>query len=354
VSPRPAPDATPPDGDRPTAEPARPVPAATVVLLRPAPGGVEVLLTRRPATMAFGPDIHVFPGGRVDPADADPAVLGAAGISAATAAANLGLGVAPDGGMTPSVALAHHVAAVRETAEETGIAIGAADLISLTRWVTPISLARRFDVRFFAAFVPPGTEPGGGSDEVAEAIWLRPDIALAAARRAEMEIWQPTFVTLQQLGALGALAGPVKVRAAFAVGEAAGGPAIERRGPDLARVDAAWAAGIPGRRATGWLVGAREVVVVDPADPTGETSDAIRSEVAAAGGRLAGVVVTSLAPERHAGVEMLAHGLGLPVAAAAGTVDWAPYPVVDVASGEALPFGERGITLEGLRKLSVV
>jgi glyoxylase-like metal-dependent hydrolase (beta-lactamase superfamily II) len=93
------------------------------------------------------------------------------------------------------------------------------------------------------------------------------------------------------------------------------------------------------------------VVVVDPADPTGETSDAIRSEVASAGGRLAGVVVTSLAPERHAGVEMLAHGLGLPVAAAAGTVDWAPYPVVDVAPREALPFGDRGLTLEGIRSL---
>jgi 8-oxo-dGTP pyrophosphatase MutT (NUDIX family) len=351
VSPRPGPDATPPGADRPTSEPARPVAAATVVLLRPALDGFEVLLTRRPATMAFGPDIHVFPGGRVDAADADPAALAAAGISEAAAAASLGLGLAPDGGMTPSGALAHHVAAVRETAEETGIAIEAAALISLTRWVTPISLVRRFDVRFFAAFVPPGTGVGGGSDEVAEATWLRPDGALAAARRAEMEIWQPTFVTLQQLGALDPHAGPADVRAAFAVGDASGGPAIERRSPDLVRVDAAWAAGIPGRRAAGWLVGAREVVVVDPADPTGVTSDAIRSEVAAAGGRLAGVVVTSLAPERHAGVEMLAHGLGLPVAAAAGTVDWAPYPVVDVAPREALPFGDRGLTLEGIRSL---
>ncbi|HEX4898816.1 MAG TPA: NUDIX domain-containing protein, partial [Candidatus Limnocylindrales bacterium] len=257
----------PPGADGTIREPAPPLPAATVVLVRPAPDGLEVLLTRRPSTMAFGPDIHVFPGGRVDRADADPEALAAAGISEAAAATNLGLGIAPDGGMTPSAALAHHVAAVRETAEETGIAIEAADLISLTRWVTPSSLVRRFDVRFFAAFVPPGTEIGGGSDEVAEAIWLRPDIALAAARRAEMEIWQPTFVTLQQLDALGPLAGPTDVRAAFAVGDSRGGPAIERGRPDLALVDAAWAAGIPGRRATGWLVGARDVVVVDPADP---------------------------------------------------------------------------------------
>jgi len=293
--------------------------------------------------MVFGPDIHVFPGGRVDPADADPAALAAAGISEADAVAGLGVGLAPDGGMTPAAALAHHVAAVRETAEETGITIEARDLIALSRWVTPISLARRFDVRFFAAFVPPGTEVGDGSDEVAEAAWLGAEQAIEVAARGAIEIWQPTFVTLQQLTGL---ADAAAIREAFAVGPSRGGPRIERLRPELARVDAAWAAGIPGRRGRGWLVGTREVVVVDPADPTGVTTDAIRAEVEASGGRLAGVVISGLAPERQAGVEMLAHGLGLPVAAARGTVAWAPYPVVEIGPGEPLPFGDPGLTVE--------
>ena len=47
-----------------------PRPAATVVLVRPGPRGPEVLLTRRPSTMAFGPGLHVFPGGALDPSDA--------------------------------------------------------------------------------------------------------------------------------------------------------------------------------------------------------------------------------------------------------------------------------------------
>jgi len=51
------------------AEPVVPIPAATVVVLREAPAGIEVLLTHRPATMAFAADMHVFPGGRVDAAD---------------------------------------------------------------------------------------------------------------------------------------------------------------------------------------------------------------------------------------------------------------------------------------------
>ena len=37
------------------------LPAATVVLLRPGPAGLETLLTHRPPTMAFAADIHVFP-----------------------------------------------------------------------------------------------------------------------------------------------------------------------------------------------------------------------------------------------------------------------------------------------------
>jgi len=51
-----------------------PRPAATVVLLRPGRDGLLALLTHRPPSMAFAPDVHVFPGGRVDEADLDASV----------------------------------------------------------------------------------------------------------------------------------------------------------------------------------------------------------------------------------------------------------------------------------------
>ena len=51
-----------------------PTPAATVVLLRSGVDGLEALLTHRPSSMAFAPDVHVFPGGRVDELDLSPAV----------------------------------------------------------------------------------------------------------------------------------------------------------------------------------------------------------------------------------------------------------------------------------------
>ena len=50
----------------PPTRPWVPLPAATVVLLRPRRDGLEALLTHRPTTMAFAADMHVFPGGRVD------------------------------------------------------------------------------------------------------------------------------------------------------------------------------------------------------------------------------------------------------------------------------------------------
>ena len=92
-----------------------PRPAATVVLLRHGPDGLEVLLTHRPASMAFAPDVHVFPGGRVDAADADPGLLARCVTTADDAAAALG------GDLAPDEALAAYVAAIREAFEEVGI-----------------------------------------------------------------------------------------------------------------------------------------------------------------------------------------------------------------------------------------
>jgi hypothetical protein len=62
------------------------------------------------------------------------------------------------------------------------------------------------------------------------------------------------------------------------------------------------------------------------------------------GARLVGVAVTSLAPERHAGVEMLAHGLGLPVFAPMG-IGWAPYPITELQADDRLPVGDHPMTM---------
>ena len=58
-------------------EPVRPRDAASVLLLRPAaadvpgPPGIEVYMLRRARSMAFAPGMSAFPGGSVDPRDAE-------------------------------------------------------------------------------------------------------------------------------------------------------------------------------------------------------------------------------------------------------------------------------------------
>jgi 8-oxo-dGTP pyrophosphatase MutT (NUDIX family) len=91
-----------------------PRPAATVVLLRDGRDGLQAYLQRRPMGMGFAGGLWVFPGGRVDEADGDPAIEASwAGPSPEAWAERLGLPVAD--------ARAHLVAACRETLEEAGI-----------------------------------------------------------------------------------------------------------------------------------------------------------------------------------------------------------------------------------------
>jgi 8-oxo-dGTP pyrophosphatase MutT (NUDIX family) len=209
--------------------PPAPRDAATVMVLRPAGVGVEVLMLRRVAAMKFAPGAYVFPGGSVDPADSDPAV-GWHGPDPAEFGARLGA--------SAEMARALVSAAVRETFEESGVllagapgggplaapsgpsweadrealAAGAVTLAGLlsrrglvlradllvpwARWITPEGEPRRFDARFFAAALPAGQVPTGHAAESDHIAWLRPADAIAAARAGEISLFPPTAATL--------------------------------------------------------------------------------------------------------------------------------------------------------------
>jgi len=161
-------------------------PAATVVLLRDGAGGVEVLLGRRSSKLAFHGGAWVFPGGRVDPDDyaADP----------------------------DDVFAAAQRAAVREAREEAGLHVDPASLVHVSNWTTPDISPKRFATWFFAGRAIGGEEQADGSEtEVIQ--WFRPQDALDARARGEIELAPPQYVTLLELtgyatvdDALGALA----------------------------------------------------------------------------------------------------------------------------------------------------
>ena len=68
------------------------LPAATVLLLRDTPAGIEVLMTRRSASASFAPGAYVFPGGGIDAADFGGADV--AGLGVVHRVETLGIGVA--------------------------------------------------------------------------------------------------------------------------------------------------------------------------------------------------------------------------------------------------------------------
>lgn len=149
--------------------------AATVIILRTARERLEVLLMRRSSKLAFHGGAWVFPGGKVDAADAQAASD-------------------PDDGLST----ARH-AAVRETQEEAGLTVDAARLVVVSHWTTPLGRPRRFSTWFFAVDVESAAEVVVDGGEIREHRWMRPADALAARARGELELPAPTFVTLSLL-----------------------------------------------------------------------------------------------------------------------------------------------------------
>ena len=170
-----------------------PIPAATVVVLRDGPAGLEALLVQRNAKLAFAGGHWVFPGGRVDPTDA-PVDLGADAVRRLPA------------DLDEARARA---AAVRETHEEAGLLIEPADLVWFAHWTPPSLSIKRFATWFFAAPAPDG-EVAIDNGEIHDHAWMTPTAALAAREAGEIELSPPTWITLHTLEAYPDVAGALE------------------------------------------------------------------------------------------------------------------------------------------------
>lgn len=147
--------------------------AATVVLVRDGPDGLETLLLRRNRKLAFGADAWVFPGGRVDEADRR------------------------DG--DDDIAAARR-AAVREAAEEAALRVGEDALVPLSHWTPPAIVPRRYATWFFVAEAPQGAVAVDGG-EIVDHVWVSPAEALRRHAAGTVELMEPTWVTLHRLAA---------------------------------------------------------------------------------------------------------------------------------------------------------
>jgi len=216
-----------------------PLPASTVVLIRPDDRGhFEIYLNRRPDEMNSYAGVYVFPGGRVEKTDYSAAMVSLTrGLTPQEAQQKLG------SELQAEICLAHWVAAVRELFEESGIHFfgsmnaamdspadgiaerlagkrtalqrGAIDLPNLLlserlycdvaklnyffHRVTPDHYAVRFDTRFYLAALPPDQQPLHASEEVAESLWIAPAAALARAEAGDYRMMPPTLAVLRRL-----------------------------------------------------------------------------------------------------------------------------------------------------------
>lgn len=327
-------------------DPSTPRAAATVVLLRHGPDGPEILLTQRPSSMAFAGDLFVFPGGRVDEADADER-LGASPFAVAAVRElfeEAGVLLAErNGRRLPDKAA---IAGARRAllAGETSIAAvaGALDLrlrtdllAPISHWTTPPIMPRRFDTRFFVAELPPEIEPSFETDEVVAHRWLTARAALDAMADGEIAMWVPTSATLQQLAFANGLA---DIRARIVPGDVPAPRVVVER-PGLTRIVLGSAGAVPGQTVNAYLVGEGEIVVVDPGDPSDAAAEAIMDAVATTGGRLVAIALTHVDPDHAAGAEALALRLELPILAGYGARRDLPYLVRELADGERFEVG---------------
>lgn len=144
--------------------------AGTVILLRPATAGVEVLVMRRPDRGSFA-GAWVFPGGKVEAIDRRP------GAPESEDARRAG---------------------IRETFEEVGI--DADELVVLSQWQPPREAPTRIRTWFFLAATS-GQQASPSADEVSEIEWVSPAVALERHATGVWTLFPPTWVTLHRLAA---------------------------------------------------------------------------------------------------------------------------------------------------------
>lgn len=203
-----------------TEEMAPAIPAATLVLMRERVAAPpELLMIERAGNMAFAAGAMVFPGGRIDPGDGalaeNHAVIGRA----------------------PPADAAARIAAIRETIEEVGIAVGVDPvpdaatvaswrealaeggdfgallavggwtlrldaLVAFARWRPNFKETRLFDTLFYLALAPYMAEPVADGGESVHALWVSADDVLAGADEERYRIIFPTRRNLERLAML--------------------------------------------------------------------------------------------------------------------------------------------------------
>jgi 8-oxo-dGTP pyrophosphatase MutT (NUDIX family) len=199
--------------------------AATVMLLRGDHGALEVFMVVRHHQIDFASGALVFPGGKVDAQDEDPALTAAC-----------------DGAADEPALRAMQIAAIREAFEECGVLLARREgertlidgttlatlepyraqlvkgevslgeflranrlrlacdqLTPFARWVTPDMMPKRFDTYFFLVDAPRDHLALHDGHESVDSVWITPQAAIDGARNRKYTVIFPTLRNIEKL-----------------------------------------------------------------------------------------------------------------------------------------------------------
>ncbi|MEM8615779.1 MAG: NUDIX hydrolase [Pseudomonadota bacterium] len=207
--------------------PSEPRLSATVLLLRDAPN-LQVLMVKRHYEIDFAAGALVFPGGKSNEEDHDPAwanlcdgtyegvervsrisaireAFEEAGLLIARPASNRG-----DGQPLVGQAMADKLGPSRSAVDrgeqsflalmrEYDLILALDTLIHFGHWITPVMMPKRFDTHFYLASTPPGQVAEQDGRETTEAVWLGAQEALDLEASGDATIIFPTRMNLGKL-----------------------------------------------------------------------------------------------------------------------------------------------------------
>jgi 8-oxo-dGTP pyrophosphatase MutT (NUDIX family) len=197
-------------------------PAATILLLRDAPG-LEVLMVKRHHQIDFASGALVFPGGKSHAGDHDPAwadhVVGWGGFDDEQRALRIAairevfeeagillgrrLDGSPIGGEACPIEVRRAVDAGEtpflQVVKELGVRLDLDALTVFARWITPPLTPKRFDTWFEVVDAPDDQLAACDGRETVDAEWIAPSEALRLAEAGERKVIFPTRMNLQLL-----------------------------------------------------------------------------------------------------------------------------------------------------------
>lgn len=208
-------------------QPATPVPAATLILIRDSSEGLEVFMVERHHQIDFATGALVFPGGKIDKTDYDPGLRARCENADQYSELELALRV---GGIREAfeecgVLLAHDAGgsglvnaerlrdlehyrkelvdgqiAMLEFLTKENLILLPQNLVPFAHWITPPMVPKRFDTHFFVIEAPMDHVALHDGHESVDSVWIKPAKVIEEGDAGRRTVIFPTRMNVQKLG----------------------------------------------------------------------------------------------------------------------------------------------------------